>query len=110
MRVLVIFVLITVAQGIHLSPAIAQEVINKSGNKCPTGYRDGKGAYCYRASSYSQDKVVEKADGSCPSGYRNGKGAYCYGRSSSESVIVKEGGKCPTGYRNGPGKYCYPRH
>jgi hypothetical protein len=86
----------------------AQDVINKSGNKCPSGYRDGKGAYCYKSARYDDNKVVVKESGECPRGYRNGKGTYCYGASDEESVIVKEDGGCPRGYRDGPGKYCYP--
>jgi len=82
--------------------AQAQSTIPKVGNKCPSGYSDGKGAYCY-GSKTSTSKTIPKTDSRCPSGYRNGKGAYCYGRDTSEEVITKVGGKCPSGYKDGKG-------
>ena len=89
------------------SLVLAQDVVQKSGNDCPSGYRDGKGHYCYQSSNYNNKKLVVKEGRECPSGYRYGKGGYCYGRSSADNVIVKEEGGCPRGYRDGPGKYCY---
>ena len=87
---------------------IADDVIEKSGGKCPSGYRDGKGAYCYKyGSSTSSEKIVVKTKGKCPSGYRDGRGGYCYGNDYDNDVIPKSGGKCPGGYRDGKGHYCY---
>ena len=86
--------------------ALAQSTIPKVGNKCPSGYHDGKGAYCY-GSRTSPSEVIEKTGGKCPRGYSNGKGAYCYGSKSSPDVINKVGEKCPSGYRDGQGAYCY---
>jgi hypothetical protein len=86
----------------------AQDVIEKSGGKCPSGYRDGKGAYCYQSSSsFSSQKIVVKTRDKCPSGYRDGRGGYCYGNDYDSDVIPKSGDKCPSGYRNGKGHYCY---
>ena len=83
--------LIVVILFLSISAVNAEEVIPKVGNKCPSGYSDGKGAYCYnRSNSENKEKVLEKVDGSCPSGYRDGKD-----------------NKCPSGYRDGPGHYCY---
>lgn len=86
--------------------ATAQSTIPKVGNKCPSGYHDGKGAYCY-SSRTDTSNAITKTDGKCPSGYRDGKGAYCYGSRSSPDVINKVGNKCPSGYRDGKGAYCY---
>jgi hypothetical protein len=90
-----------------ISTAVAEEVIPKVGDKCPSGYRNGKGAYCYNQHSDDKKNVTEKVRDACPSGYRNGRGAYCYGNSSSRTVIAKQQNKCPRGYRDGPGHYCY---
>jgi len=77
--------------------ALAQsDVVPKIDGQCPSGYRDGKGAYCYGSSSRTSDAIT-KTDGKCPSGYRDGKGAYCYSSKSSPDVINKVGDKCPTG-------------
>ncbi|MEZ5571064.1 MAG: hypothetical protein R3E64_03485 [Halioglobus sp.] len=87
--------------------ALAQsDVVPKIDGKCPTGYRDGQGAYCYGSKSRSSN-AISKTDGKCPTGYRDGKGAYCYSGKSAPDVINKVGGKCPTGYRDGKGAYCY---
>ena len=103
LRLTVLTFLIALSQTL-----MAQDVINKSGNKCPSGYRDGKGAYCYKSASSDGKTVVAKKNGECPRGYRNGRGAYCYVNSEEKGVIVKQDGRCPRGYRNGPGRYCYP--
>tara|TARA_R110002072_G_scaffold186647_1_gene343441 strand:- start:293 stop:610 length:318 start_codon:yes stop_codon:yes gene_type:complete len=89
--------------------ALAQSAIPKVGNKCPSGYQDGKGAYCYNSSRTDNSKTVPKTDSRCPGGYRDGKGAYCYGKDTSQDVITKVGNKCPSGYRDGKGAYCYGR-
>jgi uncharacterized Fe-S cluster protein YjdI len=86
--------------------AAAQATIPKVGSECPSGYRNGKGAYCYSSSSRTS-QAIEKIDRKCPSGYRDGKGAYCYNSKPSQDVITKVGGKCPSGYRDGKGAYCY---
>ena len=71
LRLTVLTFLIALSQTL-----MAQDVINKSGNKCPTGYRDGKGAYCY---ANSEEKgVTVKEHGRCPRSYRNGPGKYWY--------------------------------
>jgi len=88
--------------------SLAEDVVQKAGDQCPRGYRDGPGKYCYSSNSFDTgEKVVEKARGECPSGYRDGKGQYCYGNGSDKDVIVKSGDRCPRGYRDGRGHYCY---
>ncbi|MFM8535396.1 MAG: hypothetical protein ACKOEC_17705 [Acidimicrobiia bacterium] len=91
------------------SLALAQgDVIPKTGGSCPSGYRDGKGAYCYQNSYGTPRDAIEKIDGKCPSGYGDGKGAYCYeSGTQKKDVVVKVDGKCPSGYRDGRGAYCY---
>jgi hypothetical protein len=86
--------------------AIADTYIPKSGNKCPPGYSDTKGAYC-RSSSDQPKQVLTKTGGKCPVGWSNTKGNYCVNNSSrQDDVIVKSGDKCPNGYRNTQGGYC----
>ncbi len=90
--------------------AFAQgDVIPKVNDSCPSGYRNGPGAYCYQNSYGTQRDAVEKVGGKCPSGYSNGSGTYCYENRSSQpkDVVVKVDGRCPSGYRDGPGAYCY---
>ncbi len=90
--------------------AFAQsDVIPKVNGSCPSGYRNGPGAYCYQNSYGAQRDAVEKVGGKCPSGYSNGSGTYCYENRSSQpqDVVVKVNGRCPSGYRDGPGAYCY---
>lgn len=90
--------------------AFAQgDVIPKVNGSCPSGYRNGPGAYCYQNSYGDQRDAIEKVGGKCPSGYSNGPGAYCYENRSSQpqDVVVKVNGRCPSGYRDGPGAYCY---
>jgi hypothetical protein len=48
------------------------------GGKCPSGYSNGPGSYCYESNSTREQDVVVKVNGRCPSGYRDGPGAYCY--------------------------------
>ena len=87
-------------------PALADTYIEKSGNKCPTGYSDTKGAYC-RSSSDQPKQVLTKTGEKCPPGWSNTKGNYCVNNSSSQDdVIVKSGYQCPNGYRNTQGGYC----
>jgi hypothetical protein len=87
-------------------PALADTYIEKSGNKCPPGYYDTKGAYC-KSSSDTPKQVLTKTGGKCPPGWSNTKGNYCVNNSSrEEDVIVKSGDKCPSGYRNTQGGYC----
>lgn len=85
------------------------DVIPKVNGSCPSGYRNGPGAYCYQNSYGAQRDAVEKVGGECPSGYSNGSGTYCYENRSSQpkDVVVKVDGRCPSGYRDGPGAYCY---
>lgn len=90
--------------------ALAQgDVIPKVNGSCPSGYRNGPGAYCYQNSYGNQRDAIEKVGGKCPSGYTNGPGSYCYENRSSQpkDVVVKVNGRCPSGYRDGPGAYCY---
>jgi len=88
------------------STSIADTYIEKSGNKCPPGYSDTKGAYC-RSSSDQPKQVLTKTGGKCPPGWSNTKGNYCVNNSKNyDDVIVKSGDKCPTGYRNTKGGYC----
>ena len=89
------------------SASFAQDVIEKTGKECPSGYRDGKGHYCYSNSSTSRQDVIAKTNGQCPRGYRDGKGQYCYNSNPTDDVIVKQDKDCPQGYRDGPGHYCY---
>ena len=85
------------------------DVIPKVNGSCPSGYRNGPGAYCYQNSYGNQRDAIEKVGGKCPSGYTNGPGSYCYENRSSQptDVVVKVNGRCPSGYRDGPGAYCY---
>jgi hypothetical protein len=90
--------------------AFAQgDVIPKVNGSCPSGYRNGPGAYCYQNSYGAQRDAIEKVGGKCPSGYSNGPGSYCYESNSTreQDVVVKVNGRCPSGYRDGPGAYCY---
>ena len=87
---------------------LAEDVIEKVNDECPSGYRNGPGKYCYRSySEFNRGSVIVKERGECPSGYSNGQGRYCYGDKYSKDVIVKSGNKCPSGYRDGRGHYCY---
>ena len=90
--------------------ALAQsDVIPKVNGSCPSGYRNGPGAYCYQNSYGNQRDAIEKVGGKCPSGYTNGPGSYCYENRSSQpkDVVVEVNGRCPSGYRDGPGAFCY---
>lgn len=88
------------------TPALADTYIEKSGNKCPPGYSDTKGAYC-RSFSEDPKQVLTKTGGKCPPGWSNTKGNHCVNNSSErEDVIVKSGDKCPPGYSNTRGGYC----
>jgi hypothetical protein len=98
-------VIIVTALALSIT-ASAQTTITKVNGKCPSGYHDGKGAYCYGSKTRTADAIT-KTNGKCPSGYSDSKGAYCYSAKSSPDVINKVGGKCPTGYRDGQGAYCY---
>ena len=53
--------------------ALAQSTIPKVGNKCPSGYHDGKGAYCY-GSRTSPSEVIEKTGGEFRAGHGSGHG------------------------------------
>jgi uncharacterized Fe-S cluster protein YjdI len=97
---LMVFAATAVAQG---------DVIPKVNGSCPSGYRNGPGAYCYQNAYGAQRDAIEKVGGKCPSGYSNGPGSYCYENKSTreQDVVVKVNGRCPSGYRDGPGAYCY---
>ncbi len=98
--------LVVLALAVAASPVIANDVIPRVGDDCPTGtYRSGD--YCKSFSSTSErgKRIVgNPSGGRCPTGwYRSGDYCKAYGeRAARETVVEKVGDRCPTGmYQSG---------
>ena len=85
---------------------IANDVIPKVGDSCPTGsYSSGDYCKSFKSSAESGTRVVgNPSGGKCPTGwYRSGDYCKAYSsRSASEEVIERAGDDCPRGwYKSG---------
>lgn len=88
---------------------VANEVIPKVGDSCPTGsYASGDYCKAFKSNADSSTRVVgNPTGGKCPTGwYRSGD--YCKAYSSkraSENVIERVGDDCPRGFYKS-GAFC----
>ncbi|MEP5566955.1 MAG: hypothetical protein ABJN62_03895 [Halioglobus sp.] len=98
-----------IALAICVPASVASDVIQKVGDRCPTGtYSSGDYCKAFSSTSNKGTKIIANpGDGDCPVGwYRSGGYCKAYGkRAAEEDVIQKSGDDCPRGMYSS-GDFC----